>query len=658
MDGNLGIPLKELPEIKTQKRGGIRTYSMPEWKICGADTETIEGRVWLFSTSKGVWEIDTLDDLLRVLYGPLHGRKWQKGKNSGKGKTLKGISTLNYFFWNLKFDVQAIIKLLDDEDIDTLLRDEDVRVKTPSGIELDLHYLTGKYFRIKPVKWYIGDYKVGPCEWWDISQFYGKMRLNNAAKKYLNKSKLEKCFDDSILDASRFDEKEYRDLYYEDILKYAVLDAVLAEELAVLKRGDFVQNDIRFIKPYSLANVSQRAALSMDNIPTIHPYTKSPKLKRLLQMASTSYSGGWFETTGSGFIPNCVGVDLASAYPYVMAHLPDTSKGYWVGGDEEEAWWNWMETREPFSLGFCEVSIVFKEGLNWHPLVKKSPTGTLVSPRIIRGWFTADEIAEAKQWPHESFIVGEWVYFREESAQNRPYRKFIERFYKMKMSEDKDTPAYQVSKIMINSIYGKTCQAINNQAGKLWNPFYAATITGGTRARLAEINRLNGYSAVSFATDGVIFKEEDFQVIPPRPKDALFNLGEWEEDGAGDLLLIMSGVYSMKMKEKTKTVFRGSAAYFLLPFKEDGLFGFCAEESQSSVVRCTKSIPYTAKEARIRSDYSLINVFREQKFSIKPTGDSTKRLWPKVIPQTFGDLSTKWYESSPHERVKGLNVRG
>ena len=190
-------------------------------------------------------------------------------------------------------------------------------------------------------------------------------------------------------------------------------------------------------------------------------------------------------------------------------------------------------------MGFAEVFVIFDEGLDIYPLVKKAKTGTLVAPRVIQGWFTIEEIIEAKKWPHSSFIVGNWTWHQEEdSSHNRPFAPFIERFYEMKMNEPKGSVAYGVSKVLLNSVYGKLQQEVDGKTGKIWSSVYSSTTTGSTRARLAEIIRLNGFSALSVATDGVVFDSNAFSVIPNRPAPAPHNLGEWEFDGAGELLIL------------------------------------------------------------------------------------------------------------------------
>ena len=148
--------------------------------------------------------------------------------------------------------------LLDPDLIPSLLEANKITftVEMPvvGTITIEMKYLEGKYLEIKPKDWKIGQYKVGVCKWWDISQFYGKKRLNTAAKEFLGKGKIERCFDGSVLDVTRLGESEYRETYREDIEKYAIVDAQLAGELTRLKREQYISQDIRFIQPYCLGS--------------------------------------------------------------------------------------------------------------------------------------------------------------------------------------------------------------------------------------------------------------------------------------------------------------------------------------------------------------------------------------------------------------------
>jgi len=662
----LGFDQRELPEMPQQNRKKQAKKSIHPSQIMGADTETIEGKVWLFSTEFGVWETPSLMHLLRIMYDDDHSRVW---RNSKSGRVPK-----QFFFWNLRFDAQAVLRLLAEPVVLSLIqsRDEEgnlgsntVRINADThdfgpevaGKMIDIHYIEGKSLEFRPIKWKRRKAKLGPVLWWDISQYYNKMKLANASKRYLNDNKLEICFDGSRLDASRFDDPEYRDYYREDIDKYAIHDAVLAGRLARRKRDEFHDAGVRFIRPYSLANSAQRACLDHCSIPTINLYRREKNLM-ILKYALSAYRGGLFETRGSGFWDWVESIDLASAYPYIMYHLGNIDsqvEGHanaWVFGDRGPTIEQWLETSPPLSLGFIEATFLFEPGLPFYPLARMSRTGTIVTPRLVRGWFTAEEVKEALKWPLLSHQFGRWAYFSDIS-QERPFRPFIEKFYEMKYNSEPGSPERQVAKDCLNSLYGKTIQAVHGRAGSLWNPIYASTITGGTRARIAELVRVNGMSALSIATDGVIFPRGSLIKIPNRPLSAPLNLGQWELEEEGELTLLMSGVYSIKNPDFVKTTFRGSASYFLRDHANTtGLPGFCEDNSDASSISAMIRRPYSAKEARMKGDMSLMNVFAPHSYTIRPCGDTTKRLWSRSsAPSTFGDLLTEWWTSLPHESV-------
>ena len=124
----------------------------------------------------------------------------------------------------------------------------------------------------------------------------------------------------------------------------------------------------------------------------------------------------------------------------------------------------------------------------------------------------------------------------------------------------------------------------------------------------------------------------------------------------------MSGVYSVRTQtdqgEKTKTTFRGSAAYFLRGFREGGLFRFCEENAETDLLAMTVNKPWSAREGLIRDNIELINVFEERRFSINAVGDSTKRLWGHVLPTSFGSLLGSWFKSHPHRQVELVEYPG
>jgi len=179
----LHLGLRDLPEIRKQTRKKQASSSLRDSQICGADTETIDGRCWLFSTEHGVWELDSFSELILLLYSKPHARKWKSGrglrKNGKKRKATRGFSTKQFFFWNLAYDVGAVLKLLDadfvnyQELIDELITQNQVEFELDLGEEhgtqgFRIKYLEGKSFQIKPLNWKLGQYKAGTCYWCDI----------------------------------------------------------------------------------------------------------------------------------------------------------------------------------------------------------------------------------------------------------------------------------------------------------------------------------------------------------------------------------------------------------------------------------------------------------------------------------------------------------
>ena len=135
---------------------------MPEWKIIGADTETIDGKLWLFSTEKGVWEIDTFKDLIEIIYNRIHLSKWKKTAKSGRGNKLRGFSPLEYFFWNLKFDAQAVFRLLSEEVVFNLIMSkEEGREGEVGQNKIVVNVDTGDFYPVVEGKMIMLDYLEG-----------------------------------------------------------------------------------------------------------------------------------------------------------------------------------------------------------------------------------------------------------------------------------------------------------------------------------------------------------------------------------------------------------------------------------------------------------------------------------------------------------------
>lgn len=580
-----------------------------------------------------------------------------------------------------------------------VIGDEEDYEVLPFNRYIQVSYLPKKHLCLEPLKYYTKGVKWAKVDCWDIKPFCGGGSLNTNAKKHLKESKLDFTKEEmSLLGSLSPAGIKFTHDNWDKIIEYAEKDSNLTARLAWKIVNGFETNGVRMKRPYSPASVAERACLDLCNIPTMNMLIKEHY--EMCLGAWSTYDGGWFESLGSGVWPEVDCLDITSAYPHVMWWLPDISNGAWIGtfqGDpEDEAWEYLRNTWTDYALSYFEVEVVFPEGLNIYPAVQKSKAGCLVNPRSVYGWYTGDEIKEFIEWGAE-IDIERWIAFIPindaeeapdvENGVRYPFRPFIQRFYGGKLEQDmlKGTPEYDpearaIYKLMINSLYGKTVQAIKKKSadgdeirhtGQLWNPFYASVITAGCRTRIAEVIRTNGQDKIlAVNTDGVIFKRTDKLVIPETPKPVYFdgelvNLGDWDNDGDGTLLLMMSGVYSVIKEGIAKTTYRGSYSMFIDHRNDEGellseLYGedwltFCNNYQNSTYVERNAEInptmrPYSLGEARVRNDYQLANIFRIVDLKISACGDSTKRRWINK-PETFGDLATSWWPSETWSRA-------
>ena len=213
------IPFDEL-NIKIQKRN--KKMSKLTYKNTGLDTETYQGYCRLICDDSGRHIFTkNFDDALEFL---THSRF---------------RNTFNWFF-NIRFDFESIIKLIDDTKILTDLYEN----KQIEYDDFKISYLDGKYINII-------DDNNHSFHFYDIANFI-QSSLNEASKKFLNKTKNDNVDSKRLnIDINYWIENK------ENIVKYCIQDAVLTKEIS-----DFflnlMQKSVNFIpqKMYSKGSYS------------------------------------------------------------------------------------------------------------------------------------------------------------------------------------------------------------------------------------------------------------------------------------------------------------------------------------------------------------------------------------------------------------------
>jgi len=273
-----------------------------------------------------------------------------------------------------------------------------------------------------------------------------------------------------------------------------------------------------------------------------------------LTACQESYYGGWFEIFRHGPQPGITyEYDINSAYPNIIASLPDFRYGVW--SDDMTA---------PYVLVRALVS---SPVAHFGAMPHRLPDGRILRPRHTGGWYWLHELEAAERAGVCSVDEILSVQSFTPDSDACPYSA-IRELYLQRLEVGKNSPAGKALKLMYNSAYGKMAQSIGT-------PKYAAAvcaslITAGTRTMILDAiasHPRGNQSVVMVATDGVYFDS-------PHPTLPLSStaLGQWDVKQKVNLSVFMPGVYwddeardNVRRKGKLKFKSRGINANDLAP---------------------------------------------------------------------------------------------
>lgn len=254
---------------------------------------------------------------------------------------------------------------------------------------------------------------------------------------------------------------------------------------------------------------------------------------KVVKAAELSYHGGlnYAPDDCPIVVEDAYEADISSAYPYAMTQIPQMIKGDYAQ----------VRKYEPNCPGVYRISGVDR---GRYPLVFDHDFKA-VRGRFENIWITSYELAHCLENPDVAVEVHEgYVWNADPGYEHNPLKEYVEHFYQLKETTDKDDPNYYFYKIALNGLYGKFLQtteirelealeekldepkAVKGKrhavptdyewddvlgkfvkvkkffrAGGLYNPFIATLITGYVRAMLYELERDN--DAFHAATDAV-----------------------------------------------------------------------------------------------------------------------------------------------------------
>ena len=486
-------------------------------QILGIDTETLDGYAkliacWTLDGDKGESRlIESFEDCMAFL-------------------TQRKFRQSSSFFFNLNFDVNAIIKYLPRQNL----------VELRASRETEYHgarifYIPKKMLRITKGK------KVY-C-YYDIAQFF-EGSLAKSGKRYLGLEKYQEDYQDidgAILGTS----PEYWNTNLEKITRYCLNDCKITAGLGELLSKTLKESIELYPNRYtSKASITKEYVQKTVEIPDI---LKVPV--GALKTFFNAYSGGRFEVLQKGYSGTCSLFDINSAYPYHIENLIDINKGRWI---------RTRDLHEDADLGAYLVKIRTKyQRITPMPFTLRS--GVIAYPVFEAGVYTTKDELLAYEDSIDYEIIDGWEFYADKLVY--PFREYIRRVYEFKSQVPKDSYEYSLYKILMNSLYGCFYEkfieidALGNKeilSGKLFNPIYATMITALTRIQLFKYAQQNPNEVIGFATDSVIFKGKPDLAVSN-------NLGDWSKEDSGETTVLRSGVYRIDSKLKNRGIKRASA---------------------------------------------------------------------------------------------------
>lgn len=572
--------MKPFSKISIQKQTRNKTTIKQLTKHYGFDTETLHGKLQLITYSgehlEGHLYIDIenpkhdITDILKFLTQ----KKFRKSLN---------------WFYNLDYDIRAILRHVPTNNIAELYQNKETQIK-----DYHLTFLSKKFFTITHQK--------QTYNFYDISQFFPG-GLGKVSIKYLNNTKIS-TIDVIILGSS----KEYWYKNLPEIIIYCIHDSFLTGELGKLFYSN-LWNTLQFNpkKPYSTGSISQEYFINnslfipiIKNIPT-----------NIIEIHQNNYRGGRIEIIQRGSFKNLYSYDIKSAYPSEMINLLDYSNGNWLPSTNFDdnyhgiykIKFNWFHEQLGFIAFNSETRTVYPNAENCISYVNEKELCFLNDHPN----FGEYEILEGHTFhPYN---------------ETYPYRDLILQLYDLKESAKNDNDK-MIYKLFINSIYGKTAQAIYEKeiqkykTGKLYNPIYSCRITANTRIKLLENSLKTPKSIVGFATDSI-------QTLTPNIKTGK-KLGDFElEYKAKESVILMSGIRYTDKKQKMRGFTKKDENGKELILKE-----ILQNNPQKTKIPIYINKPITIFQGLNYKKYTAddINIFKSEKRYLDINGDF-RRIW-------------------------------
>jgi len=578
--------------------------------MTGLDTETHQGRVVLIATPRAdleLWRYKARHQW-HVLMEWLH------------------IQDESFVCWNADYDIQAMLKLLDRSNNETIMR----RTSVDYG-RYRVRFVPSKFFKVglhrekRSAKTLFTVY--------DLMQFYSSS-LEKAAHKILGKSKSHPGVEWSrLLETLRRGHVEAQ-----TIRNYCRDDATLVQELYHHSKRAMNAAGVKFDRPISCASIAvQKFSKSM-------AHEVPHDINRAFEK---TYRGGRIECLQVGYFPKAYLYDIHSAYPSVMSQLPST-QGCWLP----------VQTKLRPDAIYAAVQVALKIPREEYrcPVAVQGETQLMYPTGQWSQWVDLETYRVLESRGMVGKIRRGWQLIADNIQ--RPFSELAE-MYQERLRQPLQAWAL---KIIMNALYGKVAERIGkwfpavlvNRDSEAWrgqfwvkreqwtkrtNFVYASAITSGIRARL--YRELDPEKIIFYATDGVL------TTTPLTGISSGNGLGDWSTgETVTDLVVVGSGVYTYRDSEgKTHTKVRGF---------EVGLDLYKLLDVRRRILTLTVRRNWTLAQVMRQHKYPLFNQLVDVPRYLDVCFDR-KRIWESS--RTGRDLLKRAYTSRPWAHYPDVTYR-
>lgn len=262
------------------------------------------------------------------------------------------------------------------------------------------------------------------------------------------------------------------------------------------------------------------------------------------EASKVAFSGGRFELFKAGRVAGPVyAVDINSAYPFALTHLPSFGEGRWVH--------TVGKSERPALFGFYRIiwSAPNTGPLDRRPqpLFWRDSRGLITYPQRVHGWYASPEAVSVWNMPGIT-VMESWHW--ETDSEERPWT-FLRDMYDTRMRLGKKNVMSMPFKLGPNSLYGKYAQTVGWDTEKMLPPKshalpVAAWVTSFCRAMLWDVIRRAPSSVIAVETDSVYLTRD------PRELSITLGdeLGQWGMDIYDELIYMQNGMYHTKTNGK------------------------------------------------------------------------------------------------------------